>query len=83
MTDEDPLGVRDEFPVTRSRTYLNTPYIGPISKAVRDTAVEYADEKLDWAASRHRLENEEPARSAFADLFEVKTERSGAAVLDQ
>ena len=74
MTDEDPLGVRDEFPVTRSRTYLNTPYIGPISKAVRDTAVEYADEKLDWAASRHRLENEELARSAFADLFEVKTE---------
>ena len=74
MIDDDPLGVRDEFPVTRSRTYLNTPYIGPVSKAVRDTAVEYADEKLDWAASRHRLENEELARSTFADLFEVKRE---------
>ena len=52
MTNEDPLGVRDDFPVTKSRTYLNTPYAGPVSRAVRDTAIEYANEKLDWAASR-------------------------------
>lgn len=74
MTDEDPLGVRDDFPVTKSRTYLNTPYIGPVSRAVRDTAVEYADEKLAWAASRHQLENQELARVAFAGLFGVKPE---------
>ena len=30
----DPLGVRDDFPITASRNYLNSAYIAPIPKAV-------------------------------------------------
>ena len=72
LTDEDPLGVRADFPITKNRTYLNTPYAGPFSSVVRNTAVAYADEKLAWAASRHQLENKEQARDAFAALFGTK-----------
>lgn len=30
----DPLGVRDDFPITANRTYLNTAYIAPIPRQV-------------------------------------------------
>ena len=72
LSDDDPLGVRADFPITSSRTYLNTPYIGPISTVVRDAAVAYTEEKLGWAASRHQLETQEQARNAFAALFGAK-----------
>ena len=31
---DDPLGVRGDFPITASRTYLNTAYIAPLPKPV-------------------------------------------------
>jgi hypothetical protein len=36
--DDDPLGVRAEFPVTREQSYLNSAYVGPIPRSVRDSS---------------------------------------------
>ena len=44
--DDDPLGVRADFPVTQEQTYLNTASVGPMSKTVRDAVAAYADEKM-------------------------------------
>jgi selenocysteine lyase/cysteine desulfurase len=33
-SDEDPLGVRGDFPVVRERTYLNSAYITPVPTSV-------------------------------------------------
>jgi cysteine desulfurase/selenocysteine lyase len=70
--DGDPLGVRDDFPITRNQTFLNTAWVGPLPKVARDAAVDYADETLMWADSQSRLMQEDMARAAFAELFGVK-----------
>ena len=44
--DDDPLGVRADFPVTREQTYLNSASVGPMSKTARDAVVRYADDKM-------------------------------------
>ena len=43
--EEDPLGVRADFPITRNMTFLATSWIGPMPQVVRDVAVEYVDDK--------------------------------------
>lgn len=43
-SDDDPLGVRADFPITATRTYLNTAYIAPIPKPVA-AAVQAFNEK--------------------------------------
>jgi hypothetical protein len=45
--DDDPLGVRRDFPATGDCTYLNTAYIGLISQPVVDAAP-------DWTEARAR-----------------------------
>ena len=72
--EEDPLGVRADFPITRNLTFLATSWIGPMPRVVRDVAVEYVDEKMYWADSRLRLEKKEMTRTAFAELFGAKPE---------
>ncbi len=72
--EEDPLGVRAEFPAALNQTFLNTAWVGPVPQVARDAGVAYADETLIWADSRSRLEEKELARTAFADLFGVKPE---------
>lgn len=67
--EDDPPGVRADFPITDTRTYLNTAYVGPVSTPVQNAAMAYSREKLTWAASRHQLENKEDARTKFAALF--------------
>ena len=67
--EDDPLGVRAAYPITDTRTYLNTAYIGPLSTPAQNAADAYSREKLTWAASRHQLENKETARIKFATLF--------------
>ena len=37
-SNEDPLGVRADFPITETLTYLNTGYMSPIPTVVRDPA---------------------------------------------
>ena len=72
--EEDPLGVRADFPITRNMTFLATSWIGPMPQVVRDVAVEYVDEKMQWADTRLRLEKKEMTRTAFAELFGAKPE---------
>ena len=66
---DDPLGVRDAFPVTRDLAYLNTASVGPLPIPVRDALHAYADQKMirrNTSAGREALTS---ARSRFASLF--------------
>ncbi len=66
---DDPLGVRDDFPVTEGFAYLNTASVGPLPTAVRDALHAYADEKTvrrNTSAGREAIGR---ARSRFASLF--------------
>jgi selenocysteine lyase/cysteine desulfurase len=69
LLDDDPLGVRAEFPVTREQAYLNTAYVGPIPRSVRDAAVEEADAKMLMPTPGNRSDRAERAREKFARLF--------------
>jgi hypothetical protein len=66
LIDDDPLGVRTEFPVTREQAYLNTAYVGPIPRSVRDAAVEEADAKMLMPTPGNRSDRAERAREKFA-----------------
>jgi selenocysteine lyase/cysteine desulfurase len=72
--DEDPLGVRAEFPVTREQAYLNSAYVGPIPRSVRDAAVEEADAKMLMPTPGNRSDRASLARQKFARLFGAKDE---------
>ena len=72
--DDDPLGVRAEFPVTREQAYLNSAYVGPIPRSVRDAAVEEADAKMLMPTPGNRSARADRAREKFARLFGAKTE---------
>jgi selenocysteine lyase/cysteine desulfurase len=67
--DEDPLGVRTEFPITKTQAYLNTASAGPLPKVVREAALEFADEKMLRPTPGRRHEVKELARVRFAELF--------------
>ena len=72
QANDDPLGVRDDFPITRRMRFLATSWIGPMPRVVRDVACEYVDEKMEFADTRTRLEKKEMTRIAFAALFGAK-----------
>ena len=72
--DDDPLGVRAEFPVTREQAYLNSAYVGPIPRSVREAAVEEADAKMLIPTPGNRSDRAERAREKFARLFGAKKE---------
>ena len=74
---EDPLGVRRDFPVTDTLTYLNTASRGPFSRVVRDASVAFADEKMHTGFASRRDEIREEARERFAALFGAKPEEIG------
>lgn len=44
-TASDPLGVRDDFPITAQRTYLNSAYIAPVPRAVVQAGSEFLENK--------------------------------------
>ena len=65
----DPLGIREQFPVTRELAYLNTASLGPSSRAVHDAMTAYAEEKMMYRDPGSRPETRERARTTFARLF--------------
>jgi selenocysteine lyase/cysteine desulfurase len=73
---DDPLGVRDDFPVTREQTYINISLVGPMPTPVHEAAIAFADsQRLTPARGYFRsLEVKEETRTAFADLFGAKPE---------
>jgi selenocysteine lyase/cysteine desulfurase len=76
LSDEDALGVRKEFAVTRNETYLNSAYVGPMPDVVYQAAIRYADEQRLTPATGldTSMERREKARARFADLFGAKPE---------
>lgn len=70
--DDDPLGVRADFPVAAKRTYLNTASVGPFPNVVRDAAVAWAEEQANDPLYARMGEKREHARERFAELFGAK-----------
>ncbi len=66
---DDPLGVRDTFPVTKELAYLNTASVGPLAIPVRDALTAYAEEKMLYRDPGSRRAALERARRRFASLF--------------
>jgi selenocysteine lyase/cysteine desulfurase len=73
-TEEDPLSIRADFPVTKTHTYLNTASVGPLSKVARDAGVAYLDQNMTAPFTGGRDDERELARERFADLFGAKKE---------
>lgn len=68
-SDDDPLGVRADFPVTEELAYLNTASMGPLPRVVTEALEAYADEKMMYRDPGSRRRALEGARTGFADLF--------------
>jgi len=76
--DDDPLGVRKDFPGIRDCTFLNTAYIGLIPQPVIDAA-------HDWTEARARrtysvgqmLAKTEEARTLFAEMVGAGVDEIG------
>lgn len=77
-TVKDPLGVRDDFPITAQRTYLNSAYIAPVPRAVVQAGSEFLENK-----SKRPLEVGEllggdgKLRSQFAQLVNASPDEVG------
>ncbi len=74
----DPLGVRADFPITATRTYLNSAYIAPIARPVVAAGTAYLEE------SAHRgllvkdlLANDDAVRAQFARLINASPDEIG------
>lgn len=66
---DDPLGIRDQFPVTNELAFLNTASMGPLPLPVRDALTAYAEEKMMYRDPGSRRRALERARERFATLF--------------
>lgn len=75
--DDDPLGVRSEFPITREAIYLNTAYSGPLCMPARQAELEYLEDKTLRPAAGRGRERADRARRKFAELVGVKPEEVG------
>ena len=73
--DDDPLGVRADFPVARDGIYLNSAYMTPIPLSVADAASEFIQSKARKPISLDRmLAKTDEVRAQFARLFGAGTE---------
>ena len=70
--DDDPLGVRADFPVTQNRTYLNTASVGPFPNVVCDAGIAWAEEQANDPLFARMGEKREHARERFGELFGAK-----------
>ncbi len=73
-SNDDPLGVRAEFPITKAQAYLNTASSGPFPRAVKEAALAFVEEKTLRPTPGSRHETRARARAKFAKLFGAKEE---------
>ncbi len=66
---DDPLGIRDQFPVTKELAFLNTASMGPLPLPVREALTAYAEERMMYRDPGSRRRTLERARERFATLF--------------
>lgn len=69
LADDDPLGVRAQFPVTGELAYLNTASVGPLPVPVRDALRDYAEQKSLCRDTGSWRVAQESARTSFARIF--------------
>ncbi len=73
--DDDPLGVRKDFPAATNCTYLNTPFISPPPRSVEEAGVAFLRAKTTARRTHGSMfETTDEARGLFASLFGAKTE---------
>ena len=78
VSDDDPLGVRKDFPATRDYTYLNTAYIGLISQAVVEAAREWTETRARRPHSVGQMEAKtDEARKLFAEMVGAGADEIG------
>ena len=76
--DADPLGVRRDFPAADETTYLNTAYIGLISRPVLDAGREWLDRRANRPFDvGQMLAKADEARRGFAALINATEEEIG------
>ena len=78
INTHDPLGVRDDFPIVLDRVYLNSAYIGPVSKAVVAASRAYIEEKCGRPMQlRALLAANEAVRTQFARMVHATPDEIG------
>jgi selenocysteine lyase/cysteine desulfurase len=76
--NDDPLGVRNDFPATADCTYLNTAYVGLISQPVVDAARDWADARARRPYGVGQMEAKtEETRKLFAEMVGAGQTKSG------
>ena len=75
---DDPLGVRKDFSVLDTWTYLNSPYIAPSPGPVVDATVDFHQAKADDPISLgSMLDETRTLRARFAELVNAETAEIG------
>jgi selenocysteine lyase/cysteine desulfurase len=77
-SDDDPLGVRRDFPVVRESLYLNSAYITPVPQPVADAGRAFADRKASKPISLDEmLRKTDEVRGQFARLVGASPDEIG------
>jgi selenocysteine lyase/cysteine desulfurase len=77
-TPDDPLGVRDDFPVTGERTYLNSAYITPVPSQVVTAGRAFVESKAIRPISLgDMLKKTDEVRTQFARLINAGADEIG------
>ena len=77
-SDDDPLGVRADFPVVRERTYLNSAYITPVPRQVVAAGQAFVESKsLRPIPLGDMLKKTDEVRGQFARLVKASPDEIG------
>src|SRR5437899_3691515 len=77
-SDEDPIGVRADFPVVRSGLYLNSAYITPVPTPVVDAARAFVESKAEKPiALDEMLKKTDEVRGQFAGFIGATPDEIG------
>lgn len=78
LSDDDPLGVRADFPVVRDRTYLNSAYITPVPRQVVAAGQAFVESKSTRPISLgEMLRKTDEVRGQFARLVNASPDEIG------
>ena len=78
VSDDDPLGVRADFPVVRTRTHLNSAYITPVPRQVVTAGQAFIESKsLRPISLGEMLKKTDEVRGQFARLVNAGPDEIG------
>ena len=77
-SDDDPLGVRADFPIVRTRTYLNSAYITPVPRQVVAVGQDFVESKsVRPIPLGDMLKKTDEVRGQFAHLVKASPDEIG------